>query len=104
MRKLNREFKIGNIGENKISDIIGDLLESRLNGDWTEYDKGDIIKYNFEFNSEDELDLIEEYKVNINNIKEFIGEGICYIIDEDIWYNIKFKDNKMVIKFEHLEI
>jgi len=103
MKKLSKKVKF-DIGINKIIDVIDNLLEGRLGGDWNDYEEGDEVKYKFNFNDEDELELIEECNVSLDELKEFIGEGICYIVDEDIWYNIKFKDNTMIVKFEILDL
>jgi hypothetical protein len=103
MKKLSKKVKF-DIGENKIIDVIDNLLEGRLGGDWNDYEEGDEIKYKFNFNDEDELELIEECNVSLDELKEFIGEGICYIVNEDIWYNIKFKDNIMIVKFEYVDL
>ena len=82
MKKLSRKIYVGNIGENKITDTIDSLLEGRLNGDWTEYKKGDVAKYSFDFDDEYELELLEENNIKLNEVKEFINEGICYMVDE----------------------
>jgi hypothetical protein len=103
MKKLSKKVKF-DIGINKIIDVIDNLLEGRLGGDWNDYEEGDEVKYKFNFNDEDELELIEECNVSLDELKEFIGEGICYIVDEDIWYNIKFKDNIMIVKFEYVDL
>ena len=103
MIKLKNE-KFSNIGENKIIDVIDSLLEGRLGGDWNEYEKGDVVKYDFDFDDEDELELIEYDDVSLNELKEFIGEGICYVVDKDIWYNIKFETNIMIVKYEYLDL
>ena len=103
MKKLKNK-KSFEIGENKIIDVIDNLLEGRLGGDWTDYEEGDEIEYEFNFNDEDELELIEECNVSLDELKEFIGEGICYVVDEDIWYNITFKDNKMIVEFVYVDL
>jgi len=109
-KKFEKEIVIGKIGENKIVDFFEGLIDISLGGDWSDhYVKGDIIEYNLE--EEEYIDDLEEDGLDINEVIEFIGEGICLIdkelsecYGEEICYNIKFIDNEIVIIFEFLDL
>jgi hypothetical protein len=119
MEKFKKEIELkGSIlNYNKYDVFIYGELESRSGGDWGVYKKGDIIGYDFDLlekNDDEELCYIDcwnwmclkdEDKVLLENLKEYVGEGICYVIDygEDNWYNVKFEGDVMVISFICME-
>ena len=100
MKRFEKEV---NFKENGIVEYIDGMIDSRLGGDWTEYEVGDKVKYKFDFDEDYLLDLKEEFNIELSDIKELIGEGICLVVDEDIWYNISFKDDILVVEFIVLE-
>ena len=110
------DLKSGLVGINKFDKFIYGELEMRSGGDWSNYDEGDLISYDFELleKCDDEelcyiddynLDRDEEDKVLLNDLKEYVGEGICYVLfnDEDNWYNVEFVDDVMVVSFICME-
>lgn len=110
------ELKGGLVGINKFDKFIYGELEMRSGGDWSNYDEGDLISYDFELleKCDDEelcyiddynLDRDEEDEVLLNDLKEYVGEGICYVLfsDEDNWYNVEFVDDVMVVSFICME-
>ena len=110
-KRFENEIVMEKAGVNKIVDFIEGLIDISLGGDWSDhYMEGDIIEYNIEID-EDYIEDLEEDGLDINEIKEFIGEGIC-LVDEllskcynkEICYNIKFVDNEIVIIFEFLDL
>jgi hypothetical protein len=116
MKKFKKEIELkGSIENyNKYDLFIYGELESRSSGDWNDYDKGDIIEYDFDLLEkwdEEDLNYIDDYnfdlededKVLLNDLKEYVGEGICYVMDNDNWYNVEFKDDVMVISFICME-
>ena len=105
------ELKGGLKGNNKYDKFIFCQLESRSGGDWGNYEKGDIISYDIDLleKCDDEIDnfidswnwdLEDEDKVLLEDLKEYVGKGICYDGSYgDDWYNVEFIDNVMVISF-----
>ena len=94
MKKFKKKVKVN---ESKFVDFVDGLIEGTLNGDWSEYEEGEEVRYKYDFNDKDYLEMLEENNIEFNEVKEFIGEGICYIVDENIWYNISIKDNIVLV-------
>ena len=101
---------------NKFDKFIYSELEMRSSGDWNECKDGDEISYDFELLEkcdDEELCYIDDYNLNLEDedkvlledLKEYVGEGICYSdsYDEDNWYNVEFVDDVMVISFIYVE-
>jgi hypothetical protein len=86
--------------------VIGGKIDSRLNGDWSEYDEYEEVRYRFDLFDEDEMCEFEDGNVSIEDIKEFVGDGICIEIVEDdrIWYNVSIEDNMLYVDWINLEI
>jgi len=111
------ELKGSILGHNKYDGFIYGELESRSSGDWNEYNEGDIVEYGFELLEKDsddyDLSYIDDYnfdiddedKVLLEDLKEYVGEGICYVLfgDDNNWYNVKFVGDVMVISFDYKE-
>jgi hypothetical protein len=108
-------LKSGLVGINKFDKFIYGELESRSGGDWNLYDNGDIVGYDFDLleKCDDEdlcyiddynFDLEDDNKVLLEDLKEYVGEGICYdgSYGND-WYNVRFENDIMVIEFEYEE-
>lgn len=118
MKKFKKviELKGGLIGMNKFDRFIYGELEMRSGGDWGEYEDGEIISYDFdllekcddeEYNFIDNFNwnLKDEDKVLLEDLKEYVGEGVCY--DGNLgndWYNVEFIDDVMVISFISINI
>jgi hypothetical protein len=102
---------------NKFDKFIYGELESRSSGDWNECKDGDEISYDFDLLEKDEDDVMnyidywnwmclkDEDKVLLEDLKKYVGEGICYSgsYDEDNWYNVEFVNDVMVISFIYVE-
>jgi hypothetical protein len=110
------ELKGGLIGSSKFDKFIFGELEGRSGGDWSNYEDGEIVSYDFELLEkscdDDDLNYIDDYnfgveddkKILIEDLKEYVGEGICYDGGySDDWYNVEFKDDVMVISFIYEE-
>lgn len=107
MKKFEKEVRIGSFeDEGKEINFLFGLLEARLNGDWSEYKVGEEVEYvwdgdewKWDIEEDEDGDLVE-------GLKEFVGEGICVIEDEDreVWYNIKFEGEDLVIGFVNLGV
>ena len=100
---------------NKFDRFIYGELEGRINGDWGLYDDGEIMSYDFDLLEkcdDEELCYIDDYnfdrdeedKVLLDDLKEYVGEGICYdgSLGND-WYNVEFKGDVMVISCVYIE-
>ena len=94
----NEESNVGSLK------LIGDLIDSKLNSDWSYYDDYEEVSYEWDLNDEYDVELIEG--VSLEDIKEFVGDGICIEMDFDdnIWYNVSIKDDKLLVDFINLEI
>jgi hypothetical protein len=119
MEKFKKEIvlKGGLVGINKFDKFIYGELEMRSGGDWNNYDEDDVISYDFELlekcSDDDDLNYIDDYnldlededKVLLEDLKEYIGKGICYVLfgDDDNWYNVEFKGDVMVVSFLSME-
>jgi hypothetical protein len=101
MKKLSKEVKFEE--NSKIMDLIDGLLESSEGGNWNEYNDGDIVTYWYDFDDVNYSELLDDEDIKLDEVKEFIKEGICYVIDEDIWYNIRFEENEMIVEYEYVE-
>ena len=86
--------------------VIGGKIDSRLNGDWNEYDPYEEVRYRFDLFDEDEMCEFEDGNVSIEDIREFVGDGICIEIVEDdrIWYNVSIEDDKLLVDWINLEL
>ena len=93
VEKLKKEVEF-NV-ENRFIKFIFGLLEGRLDGDWSEYNEGEEICYSFDLNDEDWMD----WDFSWESLFNFIGEGICVVVEGKEWYNIELKDEELKIYF-----
>jgi hypothetical protein len=101
MKKFEKEVKWN---ENEIVKFIDGMIEVRAGGDWNDYEVGDEVRYDFDLEDDGYLeDLKEEFGIELSDIKELVGEGICLVVDEDIWYNVYFENDILVVKYIVLE-
>jgi hypothetical protein len=86
--------------------VIGGKIDSRISGDWSEYDEYEEVRYRFNLNDEDEMCEFEDSNMSIEDIREFVGDGICIEVVEDdrIWYNVSIEDNMLYVDWINLEI
>ena len=45
--------------------------------------------------------------LSVEELKDYVGEGICVIEDsnnDDLWYNIEFVGEDLIIRFKNLDI
>ena len=116
MEKFKNVIRVngGLIGNNKYDKFIFGELESRIGGDWGVYEDGEIISYDIDLlekNDDEVLNYIDNWnyikgdededKVLLEDLKEYVGEGVCYdgkYSDKD-WYNVEFENDVMVISF-----
>jgi hypothetical protein len=113
MKKLEKviELKGGLVGNNKFDKFIFGEFESRIYGDWGVYEDGEERGYDFDLmekNDDDDFCYIDEWnydledkdKVLLEDLKKYVGKGICYDggYGND-WYNVEFKGDIMEISF-----
>ena len=116
MKKFENVVKVKYNDLNKFESFVFDNLEVRMGGDWNDYKEGDIVSYDFDlleklgdwidsFIDDWNYDLEDKDKVLLEDLKEYIGEGICLVdeYDEKLWYNVNFEDNVMMVKFEYID-
>jgi hypothetical protein len=109
MKKFEKKIVISfwnektNVGSLK---LINGLIESRLDGDWSEYDEYEEVRYSWNLNYEYGMCDLELEGVSLEDIKEFVGDGICieFVEDDRIWYNVSIKDNKLIVDWVYIEI
>jgi hypothetical protein len=114
MKKFEKviELKGSILNYNKFDKFIFGEFEGRLYGDWGVYDDGEERGYDFDLmkkNDDDDFcyiddvnyDLEDKDKVLLKNLKEYVGEGICYDSGggNNDWYNVKFVGDIMEISF-----
>jgi hypothetical protein len=101
--------------ENKFIKFIFDNLDNYLSGDWGVYKNGDVVIYNidllekcedWEFNFIDDWNeciVNEEDKIDLGELKEYVGEGICFIdknwSEDRCWYNVEFDGDELEISY-----
>ena len=118
MKKFKNVVKLKYDAFNKFDGFVFCNLDIRLGGDWSDhYEEGDVISYDFNLleKCDDEidtfidswnLDVDDKDKVLLEDLKEYIGEGICYIdeYDERIWYNVNFEGDVMMIRYVYIDL
>ena len=114
MKKFKNVVKITSF-ENEKNElykfVFGGVGVDRLE-DWSEYEKGEEVCYNIDLDDENDFDKeywVEEGRLNIEELKEFIGEGVCFeddicseYFESEIWYNVSFEGN--VLKYEFVSV
>jgi hypothetical protein len=86
--------------------LIGGMIDGRLNGDWNEYDRYEEVRYDWNLNDEYDMCDLEMEGVSLEDIREFVGDGISIEIVEDdrIWYNVSIEDNMLYVDWVYIEI
>ena len=108
MKKLERVVNlIGN--EDKIVTFISDIICVRNGGDWNRYEENEEVKYTFKREDlcEDYGEYFEEEGISIEEVKEFIGEGVCLDSSDegfDVWENVFIEGDDIVVKWVYKEI
>lgn len=101
MEKFKNQIKYDQ--NNRFIKIIYDSLEGSLSGDWSDhYKEGDEIIYDYKICDDDWGEIDCSY----NSLKEFIGEGITIIEENDsldLWYNIKLNKGILYISFNYID-
>lgn len=106
MKKFEKVFD-ANEG---IGNVINGLIIGNMEGDYNDYEIGDKVVYEFWLDNDFEEDYIDD--CSIDDIREFVGEGICLedkelsdIWKKDIWYNVSIeKSNSSYFKGDSLFI
>jgi hypothetical protein len=96
MKKFEREVMWD---ANDIVLHISGMIESREGGDWTDYNVGDEVNYYFGLDVDYWEDLKEDFNVELSDVKELVGEGICLVVDEDIWWNVCFEGDVLIVSY-----
>jgi hypothetical protein len=98
--KLKNEIKYDQ--DNRFIKFIYSRLESGLAGDWTDNHKeGEEVIYRYDLNDDDWHFIDCSY----NSLKEFIGEGITIIEEDDnldLFYNIRLEKGILYISFNYI--
>jgi len=88
---------------NKMINVINEIINVCLEGDWNEYSEGDVVRYEYE---------LEDYGSNLfvgvseNDIKEYVGNGIEMINESfnEIKYNLSIENDNLIIKFIYYKV
>jgi hypothetical protein len=113
MKKFEKVVKVKSFEneKNELYKFIFGELEGLLSGDWSDYKGGEEVCYKINLDDENEFDkeYWEENGLSVDEIKEFIGEGICFeddicseYFESEIWYNVSFEGN--VLKYEYVVV
>jgi len=86
--------------------VIGEKIDGRISGDWSVYDEYEEVRYRFDLSDEDEMCEFEDSNMSIEDIREFVGDGICIEVEEDdrIWYNVSIEGNMLYVDWLNIEI
>lgn len=82
--------------KNKFDKFIFGLIESRENGDWDEYEDGEVIEYIWDLRKEEWFDL----DFSFDSLNEYIGEGIDY----GDGYEVSLDDYEMIVEIVYKEL
>jgi hypothetical protein len=113
MEKLKNVVRVNVNNEmNKFDNFIFDNLDSVLGGDWSNYDDGEEVVYEIDLMEiNDGVSFIDDWNesnikgivIGVDEIKEYVGEGICYIDeswdDDRCWYNVEFEGDVLKISY-----
>lgn len=114
MKKFEKVVKVESFKneKNELYKFIFGELEGLLSGDWSDCGEGEEVCYKINLDDENEFDKeywVEEGRLDIEELKEFIGEGICFeddvcseYFESEIWYNVSFEGN--VLKYEYVVV
>ena len=104
MKKLERVINVIE-SENKIVNIISDWIDGTCDGDWTDYEDGKEVIYDYDLADEDYSEMLEEEEISVDGVKEFIGKGICLDYGgDDVWYNVSIENNTLIAKWVYVDI
>ena len=103
MKQFKKKFRLNN--DDKFVNFIGNVIDGYLQGDWNEYEVGEEVVYSINIKEEFEDGSINFGDINPDSLFEFVGEGICLVEgnDDNIWYNVKVKDDELLISYEYLD-
>jgi hypothetical protein len=116
MKKFENVVELnGSVFENKFIKFIFDNLDNYLGGDWSEYKDGEVVNYNIDLleilDDNDKISFIDDWnwerdeddKMDLGELKEYVGEGICFIDknwnEDKCWYNVEFKGDVLKISY-----
>lgn len=113
MKKFEKVVKVESFmnEKNELYKFIFGELDGMLGGDWSNYEEGDEVCYKINLDDENDFDkeYWEENGLNVDKLKEFIGEGVCFEDDicsesfeNEIWYNVSFEGN--VLNYEFVSV
>ena len=113
MKKFEKVVKVESFmnEKNELYKFVFGELAGLESGDWGVYEEGEEVCYKIDLDDKNEFDkeYWEENGLSVEELKEFIGEGVCFEDDicseglgVDIWYNVSFEGN--VLKYEFVSI
>ena len=87
----------------KMIDVINEIINECLEGDWNEYSEGDVVRYEYELDGYYSNMFVD---VNEYNIKDYINNGIEIINESfnEIKYNLSIENNKLIIEFIYYNV
>jgi len=113
MKKLKNVVRVNVCNEmNKFDNFIFDNSDNVLVGDWSNYEDGEEVVYNIDLMEiNDGVSFIDDWNesnikgivIGVDEIKEYVGEGICYIDEswdnDRCWYNVEFEGDVLKISY-----
>jgi hypothetical protein len=113
MKKFKNVIRVNDGYElNKFDNFIFDNLDSVLDGDWSNYEDGEEVVYSVDLMEvNDGVSFIDDWNesnikgvvIDLDEIKNYVGEGICYIDEswgnDRCWYNVEFEGNILKISY-----
>lgn len=99
LKKFKKEVTFKGLGQDKMMDYLYDFLGIEGNIDLTDCEE--VVGH---FNFLDEIsDELTTQGLNLNELKTFIGQGICFNLNENIWYNVSLdkSDGEDILQCEY---
>jgi hypothetical protein len=87
----------------KVIRVIYEMINSKLEVDYNEYNEGDELEYEYDLNDNWYIGIFD---VNENDIKEYVGSGIELVDDNfnEIKYNLSIENDNLIIKFIYYKV
>jgi hypothetical protein len=98
LKKFKKEVMFEEFGQDKMMDFLHNFLG--IEGDIDLTDCEEVVGH---FNLLDEIE--DDYpELNLTELKTFVGEGICFKLNKNKWYNVSLgtSDGEDILECEYL--
>jgi hypothetical protein len=98
LKKFKKEVMFEEFGQDKMMDFLHNFLG--IEGDIDLTDCEEVVgHFNFLYEIKDDYP-----ELNLTELKAFVGKGICFKLNENIWYNVSLgtSDGEDILECEYL--